>query len=367
MDEIIKILPNFKKFNSYINDVKSGVSPIMLSGLTDSGKVHFAYSTYFYSEKPVCIITYNEVQAKKLVSDLSYFQTQIDYFPRREILAYDYLAESGDIKNKRISCLNRIHNKKAKIVVTTIEAVMQKIISENSLYKNIIKLNTGETLGLEEAKEQLISLGYERVEIVEASSQFSIRGGIIDIAISSTKGVRIELWGDEIDSIRYFDVLSQRSTETLEKIEIYPATEFVLEDTLENTLSKITDAGMEIDSSFEDIESIKEGNYLSKVDKYFSSFYENPSTIIDYIKDDYIIFIDEEAKVKARSENILKDNQNVITSLIEKKRIVPQALTNLDDFVKFSREYQKYSNYIFRKTRYRVWKCPKYACEKKRI
>ena len=142
MIEIVKVLPNFKKFNSYINDVKSEVSPIMLSGLTDSGKVHFAYSTYFYSEKPICIITYNEMQAKKLISDLGYFHTEIDYFPRREILAYDYLAESRDIKQKRISCLNRIHNKKAKIVVTTIEAVMQKIISEKSLYKNIMSLKT---------------------------------------------------------------------------------------------------------------------------------------------------------------------------------------------------------------------------------
>jgi len=242
MQEIVKILPNFKKFNSYIDDVKSGVSPIMLSGLTDSGKVHFAYSTHFYTEKPICIITYNEVQAKKLIADLSYFHDEIDYFPRREILTYDYLAESTGIRNKRISCLNRIHDKKAKIVVTTIEAVMQKIITEQSLYKETLTLRSGSSLQLEEVKEKFISLGYERVELVESGSQFSIRGGIIDIALSETQGARIELWGDEIDSIRHFDILSQRSTEKLEKIKIYPATEFVLEDTLEEITQRIVGA-----------------------------------------------------------------------------------------------------------------------------
>ena len=70
MNEIVKILPNFKKFNDYIANVKNKISPIMLSGLTDVAKVHFAYSTYFYSEKPICIITYNELQAKKIIKDL---------------------------------------------------------------------------------------------------------------------------------------------------------------------------------------------------------------------------------------------------------------------------------------------------------
>ena len=69
MDEAIKILPNFKKFNSYIQNVKENISPIMLSGLTDVAKTHFIYSTYFYTNKPICIITYNEMQAKKLIKD----------------------------------------------------------------------------------------------------------------------------------------------------------------------------------------------------------------------------------------------------------------------------------------------------------
>ena len=96
MEESIKILPNFIKFNSYIKDIKNYVSPIMLSGLTDSAKAHFAYATSFYSEKPICIITYNDMQAKKLIKDLQYFEENIEYFPKREIVTYDYLAESKE-------------------------------------------------------------------------------------------------------------------------------------------------------------------------------------------------------------------------------------------------------------------------------
>ena len=136
MNELVKVLPNFRKFNDYINNVKNNTSPIMLSGLTDSAKVHFAYSTYFYAEKPICIITYNEMQAKKILKDLQYFSDKVAYFPKREILAYDYLAESKDISYDRINCLNAIYNKKAKVIVTTIEAVSQEIIAKETLLKS---------------------------------------------------------------------------------------------------------------------------------------------------------------------------------------------------------------------------------------
>ena len=194
MNEEVKILPNFKKFSNYISNVKNGVSPIMLSGLTDVAKIHFAYSTYFYTEKPICIITYNELQAKKLINDFKYFIKDVDYFPRREILGFDYLAESKENSYERIKTLNNIHNKKAKIVVTTIEAVSQEIICEESLYKNIYEFKEGDLVNLEDIKQKLNELGYERIDLVENICEYSVRGGIVDIAISNKKGIRIELF-----------------------------------------------------------------------------------------------------------------------------------------------------------------------------
>ena len=338
MNEIIKVLPNFKKFNDYISNVKAGTSPIMLSGLTDTAKVHFAYSTAFYTDKPICIITYNEMQARKILKDLEYFSSKVVYFPRREILSYDFLAESNEGSFDRINSLNSIYDKKAEVIVTTIEAVSQEIVPKAVLYSNIFTLKEGLTIDLNEIKIKLNGLGYKRCDLVETACEYSIRGGIIDIATSSKRGVRIELWGDEIDSIRYFDIESQRSVDKTKTVTIYPGTEFVLEDTLENISNKILKNAGEDEKVLADIEEIKEGNYLNKIDKYFNSFYEKRETIIDYLKDDYIIFLDEIGKIKARSENIIKDNNSVIKTLIEKKREIPEALANLRDYIKFSEE-----------------------------
>ena len=328
MNDIVKILPNFKKFNDYISNVKDNTSPIMLSGLTDSGKVHFAYSTYFYAEKPICIITYNELQAKKIIRNLEYFENNINYFPKKEILAYDYLAESKDITYSRIACLNEIHKKQAKIIVTTIEAVSQKIIPEDVLYKNILELKIGDVINLEEIKQKLVLLGYERQDVVENKSEFSVRGGIIDVAISEKQGIRIELWGDEIDSIRTFDINTQRSLEKRENIKIYPAHEFLLDKPLEEVAKDIQDQ--------RDKEEVLEGNFTNKIDKYWNKFYNDPdNTFIDYIKDNYIIFIDEVSKIKARSENVIKDTKMLMQNLVEKKRYIPELLEKIEDYIEF--------------------------------
>ncbi len=328
MKDIVKILPNFKKFNDYINNVKNNISPIMLSGLTDSGKVHFAYSTYFYTEKPICIITYNELQAKKILKNLEYFSDNVNYFPKKEIMAYDYLAESKDTTYNRIACLNDIYNKKAKIIVTTIEAVSQRLVEEDVLYKNLLTFKIGDEINLEEIKKKLIALGYERQEVADNKSEFSVRGGIIDIATSEKEGIRIELWGDEIDSIRTFDINTQRSKDKKEEVSIYPAHEFILEKDIKEVAEKIEDN--------RDKEEILEGNYTTKIDKYWNIFYSNSNnTFIDYIKEDYMIFLDEVNKIKARSENVIKDTKNLIKSLIEKKRFVPQSLEKIGDYIEF--------------------------------
>ena len=184
MNSLINILEKYDKFNSYIKDVKQGVNPIMLSGLTDSGKIHLSYATKMYTDRPICIVTYNELQARKLIKDLNYYTEDVYYFPKREIVTYDYLAESKDALNERIECLNNIQNKKAKVIVTTIEACMQKMLSKESLYKHVLKLKVWAEYKLDQIKEELIKLGYERFDLVEGKGQFSVRGGIVDIAIS---------------------------------------------------------------------------------------------------------------------------------------------------------------------------------------
>lgn len=339
MNSLVKTLPNIKKFNDYIFEVKKGTNPIMLSGLTDSGKVHFAYSTAFYSEKPICIITYNEMQAKKIIKDLAYFKDTIKFFPKRDVLSFDYIAESKDTIFDRISVLNRLTKKENQIIVTTIEAAMQKMITKESLYKNVMSFKVGDTINLEELKEKLVLLGYERYDLIEGKGQFSVRGGIVDIATSKNSGVRIEFWGDEVDSIRKFSIATQRTTEMLENVEIYPSYEFLLETDVDTVCEKIGDKlypNSVKEKVQDDIYQIKNGDFITKIDKYFNCFYEKSATLLDYLQEDCIVFIDEIAKVKARAENISKDNNNLIKDLLEKNKIVPENLTRMDDYIKFT-------------------------------
>ena len=344
MNSLVKIAPNIKKFNDYLFNVKKGTTPIMISGLTDTGKVHMSYSTKFYTEKPICIVTYNEMQAKKILKDFAFFGEKVEFFPKRETVSFDYIAESKDLLYDRISVLNNIVNGKTKIIITTIEAVMQKMISKESLYKNVLNLKVGDNLNLDELKEKLVSLGFERYDLIEGKGQFSIRGGIVDIATSKNSGVRIEFWGDEVDSIRKFSISSQRTVEMLDKASIYPAYEFVLEKDLSTICDKIVQKSYSKavqEKVLTDIEEIKNGEFINKIDKYFDSFYERTNTLIDYLEDNYIIFLDEIEKIKARSENIAKDNENLKKDLIEKNKIIPEILTTIEDYYLFLEKIEK--------------------------
>ena len=350
MNSLLKVVPNFKKFNDYIFDVKKGTNPIMLSGLTDVGKIHMAYATKFYAEKPICIVTYNEMQAKKIIKDLAYFGESIRFFPKRDIISFDYIAESKDVLYKRIEVLNDIVKNKNKIIVTTIEAAMQKMITKENLYKHRMTLKVGDVYDLEKLKENLVLLGFERYDIIEGRGQFSVRGGIVDIATSKNSGVRIEFWGDEIDSIRKFSITSQRTTEMLEEVEIYPSFEFILENDINSICEKIENKPYTKsvrEKVEEDIEQIKNGEFITKIDKYFNEFYENTDTLLDYLNDDYIVFIDEIEKVKSRAENIAKDNEALIKDFIDKNKIVPGIITEIKDYKKFSEKLQnKQSIYL---------------------
>ena len=329
MNSIISKMQTNNKFTEFIEDIKNKKGPICVSGLSDVYKAQLIGATKENLKNTCLIITYNEIQAKKIYDDVKQFEKNTFIFNKKDIVTYDYEVESYDNLYERIKVLNEL-NKKC-IVITTIEAAMQKMIPKEVLYKNKIKLKVGDTIDTEELKEKLISMGYERTELTEGNGQFCIRGGIIDISISENLGVRIELWGDDIDSIRYFNLSSQRSTEMAEKVEIIPLHEYLLETDKETVCNKILDNNYtekQQENAEEDVRKIKEESYVSKVDKYIDYFYSKTETILDYLPQDTIILIDEKSKVEARKENIKNDYDNLIKSLTERKKIIPQILQN---------------------------------------
>ena len=331
MNFLIKTLEENKKFQELTKQI-SKTGPIAISGLVDVEKLHVLAAIFNETKRPMVLVTYNEIQARKLYQDLKKLIKQTYFFPKKEITSYDYVAQSKEIEYKRIDVLNKMYlakqQKEPIIIVTTIEAVMQKMIAKDTLYQNVIDFKVGKTYLLDGIKEKLVGLGYERSDLIENKGQFSIRGGIVDVGLSEKIGVRIEFWGDEVDSIRFFQISSQRSTKMLKEITIFPAHELIVQD-LSEAVKNIQEKYPE---EIEDIELIKNGDYISKINKYFNEFYENQASFLDYMSDEYLLLLDEKSKINQRKTNIIEDNNKLIASLVEKEKFVPEAIENISKF-----------------------------------
>lgn len=322
------------KVQEYLSYIKAKKGPVIVSGLTDVAGLGLVCASRKVFNRPICIITYNEIQAKNKIKDLAYFEDTVEFFPKKELVTYDYIAESKDLPYARMDVLNHMREGKVKIIVTTIEAMMQKMIPQEVLFASSMEIEVGKEYSLSTIKEKLLAMGYERTDLAEVKGNFSVRGGILDIATSDSKGVRIEFWGDEVDSIRSFHLSSQRSIEMLSKVTFFPSHEYLLELPKEEVISRLRNRGLKGEMAEvleKDIEVIKEGNYISKIDKYFSDFYTKSETFLDYLSKDFLIFLDEPTKLENRIASILKENETVLQMLTEKEKIIPDAFTLLEN------------------------------------
>ncbi len=342
MEALAKVLPKMKKFDAYINDVKKDNFPISLSGLSDSQKVHFAYATRFYTERPILFVTYNEIQLKKIIEDFKFFESdeEILVYPKREIVYYDIDTMNKDITMDRLSIYTKLYDGGAKIILTSIEAILQKTISKNKLFERALQLEVGKDISLDSLKESLSDLGYSREDMVTSRGQYTIRGGIIDFFPLTTENpIRVEFWGDEIDSIRLFDVETQRTIESLKEISVFPAEEFLID---KNNLNEICENILkEYPNAISDVETIKNGNYITKVDKYFRFFYKETSNLLDYIGKNTIIFLDEPSRIASKAQSVEYENKELIEQYLEKNKIVPSYAESMSTFEDINYEFQK--------------------------
>ena len=158
MSNLLEGFEKNKFFQNYIKEIEKKKDSISISGLSNMGKIHFIANTIVNTKNPILLITYNEIQAKQIVKNMKAFlpEDTIAFFPTREILTYDYIAESQDLPYERIEVLNNIKNKRYKIIVTTIEALMQDMVSKDVLYRNSIKVKVGDSLSIDYLKQKLV-------------------------------------------------------------------------------------------------------------------------------------------------------------------------------------------------------------------
>lgn len=224
---------------------KDGGRTVLISGCIDTQKVHIS-SAIASGYKYMLIVTSDEAKARKMCDDASFFNREAIYYPAKDAIFYSADVHGNQITGERLRCISRIINHSCTgegvlTVVTTMDGIADRLIPVERFKEAVITLDYSSEIDTERLAKKLVAMGFVRTGMVENKGEFAIRGGIIDIfSYTDEAPVRIELWDTEVDSIRMFDVESQRSIERLQSYSIFPATEYIFtEDELKNGLYNI--------------------------------------------------------------------------------------------------------------------------------
>ncbi|MFA9378238.1 MAG: transcription-repair coupling factor [Lachnotalea sp.] len=344
MNALISPLSQMNEFNEIKTALNKESGLIQVSGCIDSQKSHFIYALSEGHRNKI-IVAGNELKAKEIYEDYKSFDKNTMLYPAKDLIFFNADIHGNLIAKQRIDVIKSILENKEVTIILTLDGLMDYIVPLEAVKESIIRINSESTIDINKLKGQLIGLGYEKVSQVEASGQFAIRGGIIDIfSLTEENPYRIELWDDTVDSIRSFDAESQRSLDQLEEIVIYPAAEIVLDSNKINTgIKKIekeakpyieklrkemkTEEAFRIKSSVEEVkEQLVEFSGLGTkgIDSYIKYFYEDATTFLDYFdKENTVIFLDEPNRILEKGEAIENEFRESMIHRIEKGYILP--------------------------------------------
>ena len=301
-----------------------GAGVIALTGCVDSQKLHMIYGLSDGLKYKV-IVTYNDLKAREIYEEYKFYDRNAMLYPAKDLIFFQADIHGNQLIRERIRTLRRLMEKKPVTIVTTYAALMTpQVFWEEG---DRISVGRGGTLDEAWLAARLVEMGYEKTYQVESPGQFSVRGGIVDIFdLTEENPYRIELWGDEVESIRSFDILSQRSIEKLEDICIYPATEFVLsKERIKEGLSRLEKEALRQEKIFRDAhqpeaahriasqtaqlrEELLEVQNLANVEGYVRYFYEDtvtlPELLLKMVKERPVFFLDEPARLKEQADAV---------------------------------------------------------------
>ncbi|MDO4272925.1 MAG: transcription-repair coupling factor [Eubacteriales bacterium] len=225
MKTFLQPLHNLAEFEEIWKSSKKNQGVIQITGCIESQKAHMMYGL---SGLFPCrlILAEDERRAKELYEDYRFYDKSVLYYPAKDLLFFQADIHGNLLIRQRMRVIKALLEQEEVTVVTSVDGCMDFLMPLESIRKSLLRFKNDSPMDLEALKKSLVEMGYERVGQVEMPGQFSIRGGIIDIySLTEENPWRIELWGDEIDSVRSFDAESQRSLENLDEITIYPAAE----------------------------------------------------------------------------------------------------------------------------------------------
>ena len=319
-----------------------------LSGCVDSQKLHMIFGLgegFRYK----LIITYSDQRMREIYEDYKFYDRNVRMYPAKDLIFFQADIHGNQLVTERWKVLRRLLEGAPLTIVTTLDSLMEPRIPLEQVKKDIVHINSAGQVQERELAEKLVKLGYEKTYQVEAPGQFSVRGGIVDVFdLTEENPYRIELWGEDVDSIRSFDVLSQRSIEKLDSVDIYPATEMILskderargmkligaeakkqEETLRGQ-GKIEEAARLHRQIGELREEVLELETKVNLESYVRYFYEELGSFLGgFDKKECCIFLDEPVRIGEHAEAVELEFRESMSHRLEKGYLLPGQMTLL--------------------------------------
>ena len=314
---------------------------LQVTGCIDSQKSHLT-DTLSGDLPSRLIIAANELRAREIYDNYRLFDREAMLFPAKDFIFYQADVQSGILEAQRLKVIRSLCERSGGTVIMTVNALMNRIMPLDQWKSEITTLQIGDELDLDCWKERLTALGYERCGQAEEPGQFAIRGGILDICqMTGEEAVRIELWGDEIDSMRLYDPQTQRSLENLERVTIYPASELILTDTRRaRAVKKIRTEGERNIGKFEQAgkreeaqrlknlvqsltDELGEGIATPALEGCISYLYPEAGSILDYFDEETPVFVDDPNRCSEAAEAAEEEFLESMRHRLEKGYCLP--------------------------------------------
>ena len=307
----ISPLASLAEFEEARDRFLKGKGPVFISGVIDCARAYLAHEIAGEGRAKL-IITYNETRAGELADDAGCFDEEVKIFPAKDLLFYQADVSGGYLTKRRMDVIKALLAGKDITVITTIDALLERLAASSYMEDAVVNIAAGSQIDLSDLEKKLAYMGYERYDQIDAQGQFAVRGGIVDIfPISDEDPVRIEFFGDEVDSIRTFDIESQRSIENIDAIDIFPAAEISV------------GAGAAGDAGAGSSDSAGAGPDAGAGVK--------DSSLLDYFSANAAIFLDEPTRLFEKAEAVHKEfHESVISRLeagYEEEHEIPELFT----------------------------------------
>ncbi len=370
MQVILNRLKEDANFGTIAAGLSRGLHEQLVSGLAGSARQVFMAALFQDIQRPICVVTHNMFQAQKVYEDLSELvpTEQLLLYPGNELIGSELAVASPEMLAQRIHVFNRLAQGFAGILVVPFAGLRRLVVPGHVWKEAQITLSVGDELDLDAFLHRLVELGYERVEMVERKGEVSVRGGIVDLyPIDSEWPVRIELFDVVIDSIRTFDMVSQRSVETVERVIVGPAKEMIastallqeaavrLEKKLGETLAKLKDGAAKekvMNKIGRDMERMQQGERFAHLYSYISVIYPTKETLLHYLPDDTVLLIDEPSRVLETASQLQKEENEWLTARIGEGEFMANLTLSYtyDELVSLLRRQMIYVSLFLRQT-----------------